>query len=110
MPRLSTLPQIQRNMLVTRAVEINEGAPQATLKRPLAGATLAIVTSAGIHQRDDQPFRREGPGFRVIPPDVGPADRLQSHSSLAFDKTAFIRDVNVVYPLDRLAEFVAEGR
>ena len=47
MPRLSTLPQIQRNMLVTRAVELNDGSPQATLARPLAESTLALLTSAG---------------------------------------------------------------
>ena len=110
MPRLSTLPQIQRNMLVTRAVELNEGSPRATLAQPLAESTLAIVTSAGIHCRGDEPFGREDPGYRVIPSDVTAADLLQSHSSLAFDKTAFIRDVNVVFPIERVAELVAEGR
>jgi D-proline reductase (dithiol) PrdB len=110
MPRLSTLPQIQRNMLVTRAVEIHDSAPRAALRRPLSDATVAIVTSAGIHCRDDRPFGREDPTLRVIPSDVRPGDLLQSHSSLAFDKTAFIRDVNVVFPIDRLAELVSEGR
>jgi D-proline reductase (dithiol) PrdB len=110
MPRLSTLPQIQRNMLVTRAVEINDDAPRARLRRPLAEATLALVTSAGIHRRDDRPFGREDPSYRVIPSDAAAGELLQSHSSLAFDKTAFIRDINVVFPIDRLAELVAEGR
>jgi D-proline reductase (dithiol) PrdB len=110
MPRLSTLPQIQRNMLSTRAVEINDAAPRATLRRPLPAATLAIVTSAGLHVRGDRPFGREDPTYRAIPADVEAADVLQSHSSLAFDKTAFIRDVNVVFPIDRLRELVAEGR
>jgi D-proline reductase (dithiol) PrdB len=110
MPRLSTLPQIQRNMLSTRAVEINDSAPRAELRRPLPAATLAIVTSAGLHGRGDRPFGREDPTYRVIPSDVAAADVLQSHSSLAFDKTAFIRDVNVVFPIDRLGELVADGR
>ena len=110
MPRLSTLPQIQRNMLVTRAVEVHNSAPQAALARPLSACTLAMVTSAGIHCRGDQPFGREDPTFRVIPSAAGAADLLQSHSSLAFDKTGFIRDVNVVFPIDRLAELVAAGR
>ena len=110
MPRLSTLPQIQRNMLLTRAVEINDTAPRATLRRPLSEATVAVVTSAGIHRRDDRPFGREDPTYRVIPAETKADDLLQSHSSLALDKTAFIRDVNVVFPLDRLAELVDEGR
>jgi D-proline reductase (dithiol) PrdB len=110
MPRLATLPQIQRNMLLTRAVEINDTAPRATLARPLPGCTLAMVTSAGIHCRGDAPFGRDDPSFRVIPSDVDAHDLLQSHSSLAFDKTAFIRDVNVVFPIDRVRELVAAGR
>jgi D-proline reductase (dithiol) PrdB len=110
MPRLATLPQIQRNMLGTRAVEVHDGAPRATLSRPLADCTVAIVTSAGIHCRGDRPFGREDPSFRVIPSGAGAGDLLQSHSSLAFDKTAFSRDVNVVFPIDRLRELVDERR
>ena len=110
MPRLTTLPQIQRKMLLTLAVEVHDGAPRATLGRPSADCTLALVTSAGIHCRGDRPFGREDSSFRVIPSDVGAGDLLQSHSSLAFDKTAFSRDVNVVFPIDRLREFVTEGR
>jgi D-proline reductase (dithiol) PrdB len=109
-PRLATLPQIQRNMLLTRAVEVHDDAPGATLRRPVAECTLAIVTSAGIHCRGDQPFGRDDPSFRVIPSGAGAGELLQSHSSLAFDKTAFSRDVNVVFPIDRLRELVAEGR
>jgi len=109
-PRLATLPQIQRNMLLTRAVVMNDGATRAGLAGPLSGATVAIVTSAGIHCRGDRPFGRDDPSFRVIPSGAGAAELLQSHSSLAFDKTAFIRDVNVVFPIDRLAELVAEKR
>jgi D-proline reductase (dithiol) PrdB len=110
MPRLAILPQIQRNMLLTRAVEMNDGAPRATLARPLEDSTLALVTSAGIHCRDDAPFGREDPTIRVIPSGVTAGELLQSHSSLAFDKTAFIRDVNVVFPIDRVRELVAGGR
>jgi len=71
---------------------------------------VALVTSAGIHCRDDRPFGREDPTYRVIPSEVEAGGLLQSHSSLAFDKTGFIRDINVVFPLDRLAELVAAGR
>ena len=110
MPRLATLPQIQRNMLLTRAVEVHDGSPRAELSQPLADSSLAIVTSAGIHVRGDEPFGREDPSLRVIPSSARAGDLLQSHSSLAFDKTAFIRDVNVVFPIDRLGELVAEGR
>ena len=90
--------------------EIHEDAPHTPLPRPLSECTLAVVTSAGLHRRGDEPFGREDPSYRVIPSSLGAADVLQSHSSLAFDKTAFIRDINVVFPLDRVRELVADGR
>ena len=37
------------------------------------------------------------------------ADILISHVSINFDRTGFQRDLNVVYPIDRLRELVAEG-
>jgi D-proline reductase (dithiol) PrdB len=110
MPRLESLPQVQRTMLLTRAVEIHDDAPQARLPRALSDCTLAVVTSAGVHRRGDEPFGREDPTYRVIPSDSDAGGILQSHSSLAFDKTAFIRDINVVFPLDRVRELVADGR
>ena len=36
-------------------------------------------------------------------------DILISHVSINFDRTGFQRDVNVVYPIDRLRELAAEG-
>lgn len=110
MPRLDSLPQIQRNMLLTRPVEIHDDAPFTRLSRPLSECTLALVTSAGLHLRGDEPFGRDDPSFRVVPSRVKPEDLLQSHTSLAFDKTAFIRDVNVVFPVDRVHDLVSEGR
>ena len=35
---------------------------------------------------------------------------MQSHTSIGFDRTAIIEDINVVFPLDRLREMVDEGR
>jgi D-proline reductase (dithiol) PrdB len=37
------------------------------------------------------------------------SDLLISHVSINFDRTGFQRDVNVVYPLDRLREMAADG-
>jgi D-proline reductase (dithiol) PrdB len=75
----------------------------------LADARVALVTSAGLHLRTDRPFARHDPGYRVIPGDVTANDIVQSHSSIGFDRTAMQRDINVVFPLDRLRELVAEG-
>jgi D-proline reductase (dithiol) PrdB len=45
----------------------------------------------------------------VIPADTPPSEIVQSHASIGFDRTAFQRDINVVFPVDRVREFVERG-
>jgi D-proline reductase (dithiol) PrdB len=37
------------------------------------------------------------------------ADTLMSHVSINFDRAGFQRDLNVVYPMDRMRELAPEG-
>jgi D-proline reductase (dithiol) PrdB len=109
MPRLDRLPQANRNNLLNFPAQVNDAAPFAALARPLAACRLAIVTTAGVHRRGDRLF---GPGdqtYRVIPSDTPSADIVQSHTSLGFDRTAIMRDLNVSFPIDRVRELVARG-
>ncbi len=107
MPRLDRLPQINRNNLLMLPVPVNDTAPFTPPGRPLAACRLAIVTTAGLHRRGDRPF---GPGeqtYRVIPADTPAADIVQSHTSLGFDRTPILRDLNISFPVDRLRELVS---
>ena len=109
MPRLDRLPQLNRNNLLMLPVQVNDTAPFTRLTRPLSSCRLAIVTTAGLHRRDDPPF---GPGeqtYRVIPSDTPAVDILQSHTSLGFDRVPVMRDLNISFPVDRLRELVARG-
>ena len=109
MPRLDRLPQINRNNLLTFPAQVNETAPFAMLAKPLPACRLAIVTTAGVHRRSDLPF---GPGdqtYRVIPSDTPSSDIVQSHTSLGFDRTAIMRDLNMSFPIDRVRELAAHG-
>jgi D-proline reductase (dithiol) PrdB len=76
---------------------------------PLSERRVAIVSSAGLVVRGDMPFRGRDPDYRVIPSDTKSEDLLISHISINFDRTGFQEDWNVVFPLDRLNEFAAEG-
>ena len=109
MPRLDRLPPLNRNNLLMLPVQVNDTAPFTHLARPLSACRLAIVTTAGLHRRDDRPF---GPGeqtYRVIPSDTPAADIVQSHTSLGFDRVPTMRDLNISFPVDRLRELVARG-
>jgi len=109
MPRLDRLPQLNRNNLLMLPVQVNDTAPFTRLAAPLSDCRLAIVTTAGLHRRGDRPF---GPGeqtYRLIPSDTPPADIVQSHTSLGFDRVPTMRDLNISLPVDRLRELIARG-
>ena len=109
MPRLERLPQINRNNLVTFPAQVNATAPFTPLARPLAACRLAIVTTAGLHRRNDRPFGPADQSYRVIPSATPTIDIIQSHTSLGFDRVPIMRDVNISFPVDRLRELVARG-
>jgi D-proline reductase (dithiol) PrdB len=113
MPRLSVLSEVQRQMLQFFPCMEADSAPWTPLSRPLSESTAAIVTTAGLHLRDDKPFNRDHPGgestYRVIPSDSDPADIVQSHFSIGFDRTAIYRDINITFPMDRVRELAERG-
>jgi D-proline reductase (dithiol) PrdB len=108
-PRLDRLPEANRKTLLSFPMQANDTAPFIRLAKPLGACRVAIVTTAGLHRRGDPPF---GPGeqtYRVIPVETPAADIVQSHTSIGFDRTPLMRDLNISYPIDRLRELVARG-
>ena len=59
---------------------------------------------AGLSRRDDSTFRPGATDYRVIPGDIASGDLLMSHVSANYDRTGFVQDLNVVFPIDRLRE------
>ena len=90
------------------------GMPTPTFENPafttpveLSLATVAIVTTAGIHTTDQAGFAARDTSFRVLD---GTVRQLQmGHWSPNFDRAGFAADINVVYPIDRLGELAAAG-
>ena len=76
---------------------------------PLRERRVAIVTTAGLHRRDDKNFDLSDLSYRVIPSDVRLEDLVMTQASVNFDRTGFQQDVNVVLPLDRLREMDMAG-
>ena len=81
--------------------------PWRPLRKPLYESTVALVSTGGVHLRSDRPFNLNGdPTYRVIPKDARQADLAISHQS--YDKTDALRDINLVFPIERLRELEAE--
>ena len=77
--------------------------------KPLSESTVAIISTAGVHRRDDPPFTVGATDYRLLPGDVDFADVMLSHISANFDRSAFQQDPNIMFPLDRLREMEADG-
>lgn len=86
--------------------------PWTPLLKPVAETAVALVTTAGVHLKSHEPFNMDDPdgdpSFRVIPSDVRHRDLTITHKY--YDHAAADRDINVVLPLDRLRELLAEKR
>ena len=109
MPRLEDLTEVARQGHLNFPAFEHDDAPFAPLKKPLSGSKVALVTTAGLHVRGVAPFTNNDQSYRVIPSDTPARDILQSHTSIGFDRTAFMRDINISFPVDRLNELVAQG-
>ena len=81
--------------------------PWAPLRKPLSESTVVLLSTGGVHLRSDRPFNlNSDPTFRVIPKGARPADLAISHQ--AYDRTDALRDINLVFPIERLRELEAE--
>ena len=110
MPRLEELSEAQRNSALMFPCMEHDDSPVTPMCRQLSQAKVALVTSAGLHLRDDQPFGRGDSGFRVIPANADGKDVLMSHSSIGYDHVPFYKDVNITFPIDRMRELQERGQ
>jgi D-proline reductase (dithiol) PrdB len=108
MARLEDIPQPTRDAVAGLPIAEPDTAPWVA-PPPLARSRIAILTSAALHRRSEGPFPHGTAEFRELPTTLAPADMLMTHVSINFDRIGFQRDINVAYPIDRLAELAAEG-
>ncbi len=113
MPNLETLSEVERKYLQFFPCMEFDSTPWAPLDKELSQSKMALVSTAGLHLRGDKPFVRDHESgdisYRVIPSFASSAEILQSHTSIGFDHTAFYRDINIAFPIDRARELAARG-
>ncbi|MBI5886739.1 MAG: hypothetical protein HZB85_09210 [Deltaproteobacteria bacterium] len=88
-----------------------EGVPWTPFTKPLTAARIGLVTTAGVHLVGQKPFNmidRDGdPSFRELPSDTPLGNYTITHDY--YDHADADRDINVVFPIERLAELEAAG-
>lgn len=105
MVRLADLSELEREHHLKRLEQMPVfPAPSLVSGPDLSSRRVAIITTAGLHRREDQPYDTTGSGidYRVIPAETQSGDLVMSHVSVNFDRSGFQSDCNVVFPLDRL--------
>jgi D-proline reductase (dithiol) PrdB len=76
--------------------------------KPLKEMTIALATAAGVHLKSDKRFNLAGDfTYRLIPGDAPTSELMVSHGG--YDNGDVNKDVNCMFPLDRLRELAAEG-
>jgi len=88
-----------------------DAVPLAHLRQPLDQTRLTFVSSAGVQPKGSMPFDVVHPvgdySFRRVPSSSAPAD-LEIHQ-LKYPTAGAHRDLNVIFPIERLQELAAEG-
>jgi D-proline reductase (dithiol) PrdB len=69
---------------------------------------VAFATAAGVHLKRDKRFNLAGDfTYRVIPGDADSSDLMVSH--VGYDNGDVNKDINCMFPIDRLKELAEEG-
>lgn len=92
-------------------IHMDDLVPLARLRKPLSESRLSFVSTAGVQPKGTLPFDTVHPigdyTFRRVPSRSRP-DELEIHQ-LKYPTAGARRDLNVIFPIERLQEFAREG-
>ncbi len=78
------------------------------VKKELKDMRVALVSAAGVHLKKDKRFNLAGDtSYRQVPDDTPVSDLMVSHGG--YDNTDANRDINCMFPIERLHDLVKEG-
>lgn len=83
--------------------------PIALLNKPLSAAKVALFSSGGVYHKSQQPFDpvKNDLTYRIIEKHADPGDLQISHDNYQHDGAR--RDINSVFPYQRMQELEREG-
>lgn len=102
----ATVNERYPNSMITKT----DFVPLAKMKKPLSESRLTFVSTAGVQPKNSLPFDTVHPvgdyTFRRVPSDSKVED-LEIHQ-LKYPTVGAKKDLNVIFPIERLREFVQE--
>lgn len=89
----------------------NQQVQWTPLAKPLSECTVTVVSTAGVHLASDQPYDVADPhgdwSFREIPTNTDTSALAITHTH--YNHVEADRDINCMFPLDRLRELRDQG-
>lgn len=80
----------------------------APVTKSLDEMVIALVTAAGVHLKSDERFNLAGDtSYRIVNSDANSKDLMVSHGG--YDNSDVNKDINCMFPIDRLKELAEEG-
>lgn len=93
-------------------MEERNSLPEAFLQKPLSQCKVALISTAGVHLKSDEPFDVDNPAgdpsFRLIPADVTEQELTVTH--IYYDTKFAKTDPSIVFPLEQLKKAAADGK
>ena len=105
MTKISEMPVVGRDFISNLKLP-NFDKMAWTKPSPANQRRVSIVSTAAISKRNDRPFSWLAKDHRVI--HKTDRDLVMTHVAVEFDRSAWQQDLNVIFPLDRLAEMEAD--
>lgn len=107
---ITRFPALAKHFIDAYTPWESEDIPWTPVRKPLSESTVAIVTTAGVHRRDQGPFDMDDPhgdpSCRVIDATRPLTDLMITHDY--YDHTDADKDINIIFPVDRLRELAEQ--
>jgi D-proline reductase (dithiol) PrdB len=108
---ITRFPSLSRKFTASYEPWISVDIPWAPVTTGLENSKISVVTTAGVHHRDQEPFNmrdRDGdPSYRIIDITRPLSSLMITHDY--YDHSDADRDINIVLPVERLKEFEKAG-
>jgi D-proline reductase (dithiol) PrdB len=108
---ITRFPSLAKKFVESYKPWESEDIPWTPMTRPLHECTLALITTAGVHLKSQTPFdmvdSNGDPTFRKIESTTAVNDLMITHDY--YNHADADKDMNIVFPITRLREFVEEG-
>ena len=107
---ITRFPSLSKRFTESYAPWEAEDTPWTPVTRLLRDCKVAVVTTAGVHQRDQEPYNMKDPNgdpsYREIDGLLPVEELMITHDY--YDHADADKDINIVFPIERLREFQRE--